>query len=49
MAREEAPQRADRETVPIVGQPGADLGQRQVVVFRDQRVDPPGLRLDPVR
>jgi hypothetical protein len=48
MAREEAPQRADRKMMSIIRQPGTDFGQCQIVLLGDQSVDAPCLRLDSV-
>ncbi|RUT24169.1 hypothetical protein C0V97_07030 [Asaia sp. W19] len=48
MAGEEAPQRAGREMVAVIGQAGTDISEGQVVLRRNHRMDPPGMRLDPI-
>jgi len=49
VAGEEAPQRADREVVAVIGQPGTDFDQRQIVPLGNQDTDPVSLGLDTVR
>ncbi|GBR57923.1 hypothetical protein AA18889_1393 [Acetobacter senegalensis DSM 18889] len=49
MAREEAPQRANRKVVAVLSQSGADFGQGQIVLLGDQRMNTLCLRLNPVR
>jgi len=48
VAREEAPQRANREMVAILSQLDTDFSKGQVVQRRDQGMDPVGLCFDPV-
>ncbi|GBQ14845.1 hypothetical protein AA21291_1975 [Swaminathania salitolerans LMG 21291] len=48
VAREEAPQRANCEMVAILSQLVTDFGKGQVVLRRDQGIDPVGLCFDPV-
>jgi len=49
MACEETPQRANCKVMAVLSQSGADLGQGQIVLLGDQRMNTRCLRLNPVR